>query len=365
MLNSSRMRFPLMLIALLAVLAAMWAGLQRLAWALPSLTPGLVTQHGPLMVGGFLGTLVSLERAVALGRPWTYLAPVSAALGAIAFLVGAPPVLGALLLVVSGAGLIGVFILILRRQPTLFNAVMLVGAVAWAIGNVLMLAGQAISILVYWWMAFLVLTVVGERLELSRLLRLRAVDRGLFLAALALFGAGVVVTVIAPDAGVRTAGAGMLGLALWLLRYDIARRTVRRGPHGLTRYIAACMLAGYGWLAIGGLLALLFGLQSGGPRYDAILHSVFLGFIFSMIFGHSPIILPAVLKVPVPFRPALYLPVALLHLSLALRVASDLLGLFTVRQWGGMLNVVAILAFLSLIAWGALSARRAVQEVAA
>ena len=44
----------------------------------------------------------------------------------------------------------------------------------------------------------------------------------------------------------------MLVLAVWLFRYDIARRTVLQS--GLTRFIALCLLAGYGWLAVGGVL---------------------------------------------------------------------------------------------------------------
>lgn len=40
-----------------------------------------------------------------------------------------------------------------------------------------------------------------------------------------------------------------------------------------------------------------------------------------MVFGHAAIIFPAVLKVKIPYHPAFYVPLALLHASLALRVA--------------------------------------------
>lgn len=49
------------------MLAGMWAGLVRLGWALPTVHLALPLAHGPLMVSGFLGTLISLERAMALG----------------------------------------------------------------------------------------------------------------------------------------------------------------------------------------------------------------------------------------------------------------------------------------------------------
>ena len=87
-------------------------------------------------------------------------------------------------------------------------------------------------------------------------------------------------------------GLALLLIALWLLRFDIARKTVRRT--GLTRFIALNLLIGYVWLVVSGLLMLIFGQQAAGPVYDAQLHTLFLGFVFGMIFGHTPVIFPAV-----------------------------------------------------------------------
>lgn len=39
-----------------------------------------------------------------------------------------------------------------------------------------------------------------------------------------------------------------------------------------------------------------------------------------MVFGHAPVILPAVLRVPLPYHPVLYLPLVLLHGALVLRI---------------------------------------------
>jgi hypothetical protein len=45
---------------------------------------------------------------------------------------------------------------------------------------------------------------------------------------------------LALDLGVRIVGGSLVALALWLLRYDIARRTIRRS--GVTRFIAPLIL---------------------------------------------------------------------------------------------------------------------------
>jgi hypothetical protein len=122
---------------------------------------------------------------------------------------------------------------------------------------------------------------------------------GSFLAALGLFVGGIILSSATFDAGVRVAGAGMVALALWLQRYDLARRTVRKT--GLTRFIAVALLAGYAWLFVGGMLALRFGGVMAGPAYDAMLHAVFVGFVISMVFGHAPVIFPALLRVSLPY----------------------------------------------------------------
>jgi hypothetical protein len=179
---------------------------------------------------------------------------------------------------------------------------------------------------------------------LGRVLRLSGLIQGAFGAIISLFLSGLLLSLFNLDGGVRLAGAAMILLALWLLRYDVARYTVRKS--GLTRFMAICLLTGYGWLGLSGLLSLFFGGVMAGFYYDAVLHAVFVGFVISMIFAHAPIIFPAIAGKAVPFRSVFYLHLALLHLSLLLRVSSDLIGWLPGRQWGGLFNVVAILLFM-------------------
>jgi hypothetical protein len=347
----STSRFPLLAVGLFSCLLALWGGLERLGWSFAG--DGFMAIHGPLMVGGFLGTVIGVERAVALRSSWAYLGPLGTALGALGLMVGLP---ASPLILAGSLGLAVMFIVIVRRQPDLSTVTMAIGAVLWVVGNSGWVLGWAVPYVVPWWSGFLLLTVAGERLELSRVLRLSATQRGAFVITEGIILAGVVMTLAAFDRGVRLYGVGMMALAWWLLRYDIARRTVRQT--GVTRYIAVCLLSAYGWLGFAGALTWYLGGLLAGFYYDAMLHAVFVGFVLAMIFGHAPIIFPAVLGRPVSYHPWLYLPLMGLHLSLGLRLAGDLAAWFPGRLWGGLLNAVIMLLFFVMLGGTLLRAGR-------
>jgi hypothetical protein len=65
-----------------------------------------------------------------------------------------------------------------------------------------------------------------------------------------------------------------------------------------------------------------------------------------MVFGHAPIIFPAVLRVAVPYHPTFYVPLALLHGSLLVRLAGDATGDFGWTRAGGLGNAVALATFI-------------------
>jgi hypothetical protein len=335
-------RFPLLALGMVALLTGLAAGLERLGWQL-SVQASLALLHGPLMIAGFFGTLISLERAVALDRRWAYAVPALSGLGAVLTLAGSQ-LAGPLLLTLGSLGLVGIFGVALRIQWASFLLVMAAGAVTLVVGSLAWLLGQPVPEVVPWWMAFLVLTIAGERLELSRMLLHGARVERWFLGIVGLYGLGLLSGFIRPSLAWHLTGAMLVLLAFWLLRYDVARHTVRQS--GLTRFIACCLLLGYGWLVVGGLLMLYHGQLVAGPGYDAALHAVFVGFVFSMVFGHAPIIFPSVLGVPVAYRPFFYVHLMLLHVSLLVRIIGDLAGLFAWRRWGGLLNAGAILLFL-------------------
>nr|WP_055501471.1 hypothetical protein [Nonomuraea pusilla] len=352
-------RLPFLAGAGLAGLAGLYGGLALLSGGLPA-AGRAAERHGPLMALGFLGTLIALERAVALRRRWGYLAPALGGLGTLALLAapaGSPAEpLGPLALTAAGGWLVAVYVVLLRRRPGPELVLQAAGAAAWYAAGMLWLAGRTVPDLAPWFAAFLVPTVAGERLELSRVAALPGqAARGLS-AACALLGAGAVASLWAAGPGWRACGAGMLATAAWLALRDVARHTVRGS--GLPRYAAACLLAGYGWLAVAGAFWLAAGLPASVLTYDAALHTLFLGFVMSMVFGHAPVILPAVLRVRLPYRPVLYAPLAALHAGLALRVAGDLTGGEAVRAAGGWIGAAAVLAFAGCAAYLALSSPR-------
>ena len=93
---------PWMALAVVALLAGLWAGLVLLGLPIPAGGTDLAEAHGPLMALAFLGTLIGVERAVALRRGWAYLCPVAAGVGGLATAAGAPLQIGPALLTVAG-----------------------------------------------------------------------------------------------------------------------------------------------------------------------------------------------------------------------------------------------------------------------
>ena len=349
-------RLPLLVLGMLSLLGGVLAGLARLDWAMPAPAANAAGWHGPLMISAFLGTVISLERAVALARGWAYLAPAAAGIGGVALLAGAPLLLTQVLAAAAAAILVAASAHVLQRLVAPFTVILAVAALCWLVGNAVWLAGWALHLAVPWWLAFLVLTIAGERLELNRFLPTPRAAQRLFFAIVGAILAGALTSLGEEDAGLALFAAGLLALALWLLRYDIARRNARQP--GLTGFIAHCLLAGYAWLALAGLLGLAGGFLPGHPWRDATLHAVGLGFVFSMIFGHAPIIFPAVMRVRIPWHPAFYLPLLVLHASLALRLFGSLDGQFALLSQGGMINAIALLLFILTLLASVLRGRK-------
>lgn len=329
----------------MALLLGLNAGLQRLDISAPISSGRIAGAHGTLLVLGFVGTVIALERAVALGRGWAFVSPALLGLGGIALIVPLPSGIGPALLLAGTLVLVALYIPLYQRQHDPSVAIQIVGAAMATGAALLVLREISFPVLLPWMAGFVVLTIVGERLELARIALLAPSAAPLLLTIVGAYSTATVLSLVLPRVGYPLLGASVLALVGWLAKFDIATKTIRSS--GLPRFTAACLLAGYAWLAVAGGIWLLSIHAPSGAAYDAVVHAVFLGFTLSMIMAHAPIILPAVLRRALPYTSAFYLPAALLQASLLIRVViGDGFDSAYARNFGGVLNVVAVLLFI-------------------
>lgn len=350
------MRSLLPILVAASLLAGIAGGLWRLGVALPFSTRQAwlghaALAHAALMICGFMGTLIGVERAVAVKLRAAWLAPLASALGGLCLLLGwhSP---GAWLLVGAAVAFTGVNVVVVRRQRADHTLLLLLSALAWLAGNLLFALRPGSGSALPWWFAFLVMTIAAERLEMTRLMRRRPGAQVSLHAVLAALLAGATVSVMSPYWGGLLYGGTMVALALWLGIFDIARRTVR--AQGLPRYMAVCLLGGYAWLAVAGVA--WAATAAGLPVRDLALHALGLGFIISMMMGHAPVILPAIARIKLQFSWIFYVPLAALHLSLLVRFGPGLADLST-RAAGAGLNALAIALFAGTVAAAAIAWR--------
>lgn len=332
-----------------ALLSALAGGLLRAGIATSAaegaLWPGRAAlMHAALMICCFMGTVIGIERAVAVKRRAAWLAPFASALAGPALLAGLD-VPARWLLVAAALVFTGVNVLVVHRQRAAHTVLLLAGALCWLAGNLLLALDWGTAAAPAWWFAFLVMTIAAERLEMTRMMRRRPGTQTALVAVLALMATGAAASTVAPVPGGVLYGVSLLLLALWLMRFDIARRTLF--TNGLARYMAVCLLGGYAWLAVAGVAWAASAL--GFPTRDAALHALGLGFVFSMMMGHAPVILPAIARVKVLFGAVFYLPLAALHLSLLARLGPGLVAPAW-RAQGSLFNVMSIALFAATVA---------------
>lgn len=347
-------RVALIALAGVSLMSGLNAGLLRLGVWAPVASDRVADLHGPVMVLGFMGTLISLERAQAMRNPLAYLVPALLGGGSLALLAGASTALGKLILLDGALGFVVLALALWRRAPLALVAAQALAALLLALAAGLWLVVDVATIIPLL-AGFVVVTIASERAELAQLtMGRRAVPTLLGLGSLLAVAAALSAAV--PAVGYRLFGLGCLLVALWLLRDDVGRRMIR--ADGLRRFNAAALLAGNFWLGVAGLIWLVGGQPTSSGAYDASIHGVFLGFGVSMIMAHAPIIFPAVLGRPLPYRPVMWLPLGLLNLGLIVRVAGDLAGHTAAYKTGGTLTVLAVLVFAVTMIGVVATARR-------
>ncbi|HWS57352.1 MAG TPA: hypothetical protein VN257_02345 [Actinotalea sp.] len=366
-------RLVLLVLVAAAALSGLDAALLRLGALAPVGSEPLAAAHGVLMVYGFLGTAIMLERAVALrsgggpGDAWGYAAPAASAVGTVALLAqvvglgsGGRFLPGAAWVIATGL-LVAVYGAVWRRQPSFAVLVQALGALAGLGGAALWVRGLEAASIVPWWATMLVLTIVGERLELARLGFLVHGTEARVLAESCAVLIALVATLVDPAVGYPLLGLALGVLVVDVASHDVARHTIR--TTGLTRLMAACMLAGYGWALVAALVWAVGGPALSGFRYDTVVHALTIGFALSMVVAHAPVIVPAIARRPLPYHPVLWVAAGLLHGGLLVRVLAGAREAEGLWRWGGTVGVVAVLVLLGAVVVQLATGRRSLVRV--
>lgn len=347
------------LLAALNLLAGASGGLARVGLPTPAAAIGV---HGAVMACGFFGTLIALERAVALRRLAGLIAPLAAGLGGVLAWATHSSLAAQLAWAVAASALVGLYLHAgFSRAWSLPLAVELCGALCWGAGTAAWAAGD-LAAGVTGWMAFLVLTIAAERRELTQMMRLPLRAQRLFVMVIALALASVAMGLTRTFGTTAGAGSDALWwtacalLAIWLLRWDIAPRQWRKP--GWLGHTAQCLSIGYLWLLAGALLGLA-GLAWPGGVTTLARHAVLLGFVFAMVFGHAPIILPALARVRPRYTPWARVPIWILSASLLLRAAALAAGSGPALALAGAAHALAIAGFAAAMLFGVLRAPQA------
>lgn len=350
-------RLPLLFLGFISLLFGMAGGLFRLGWPVSFISVEIIASHDALMVGGFLGTLISLERAVAFRQKWAYLAPLISAISALVIIFGGWLLLASVLMCIASLLLSLVTFMTMRHRPfTLYQLILLLGALSWCLASCLWLAGFSSVQLVPWWLGFLLFTIAGERLELSQVLPQSIKINSLFVFFVALYLIGGLGTTLAARWGMPLLSIALFLQTLCLLKNDIARYSIKQ--QGLIRYIGCCVLLGYMWLLTAGILGMAPIFTQSTISYDAFIHAIVIGFVFSMIFAHAPIIFPAIVKIRLPYHSFFYTSLIILNLSLLIRIYGDLTAMSALSRMGGILNVLAIAFFVVTMLFAAFRGRQ-------
>lgn len=334
-------RLPFVILAMLSLITGLLAGLQRIGWNLP--INNILPDHGAIMVGGFLGTLIILEKIIPLKRNILYVFPIISGASVVLFFIG-QPIYSVACLVFASAGLSIIFFIYWIREKSSIYFLMVAGAICWLTGNILLIIHNFYPVSLPWWMAFVLLIITAERLELMKFLPVSSNQKMIFIGMLLTFVTGCLISF--HGVGNYLAAFSLVGSSIWLMRHDVVALNLRKKD--LPRYVGVALLSGYFALLLSGTFLLILTEQPLG--YDIVVHSFFIGFVFSMIFAHGPIILPGVLGISAkPYHSIFFIWLAMLHGSWITRAISDITIDMQLRKYSGLISAIAIIGyFLSL-----------------
>ncbi len=293
-----------MLIGIISFIFAVVIGVWRIAltrgFVLPPI-PDFLPPHGNLMVGAFLGTLIIFERMFALPVKWLIWVPYTWGISAILIHLGYPPF--KILNIVSLLGW-GVHRFISYRTfKHLWNP--LVEFLSYGVLSVALfseggLAGSVESALAGF--SFVIAVIGVERIELT--LGFKKISAKIVYASLIIYLGISIINLFFYIIPLQIVGAILFLVCLGLIYNDSAviasfksllSKTAQTSLHKFSR---ETLTVAYLWLIFSSVSLILWN-QIQPMSKDIVFHSIGLGFIFTMILSHAPIVLGSTLaKMP-------------------------------------------------------------------
>lgn len=330
-----------------AILIGIWRIALTRGFILPSI-PEFLPPHGNLMIGAFLGTLIIFERMFALPVKWLIWTPyiwgISSALIHIDF-----PLFKILNIVALLGWGIHRFIAYKTFKHLLNPLIEFLSYVALSIALLSHggLAGSIESALAGF--SFAIAVIGAERIELTLGFN-RTSAKVLYLSLIVYLGISIINSLfyLIP---VQIVGIILLFVSIGLIYNDSVIIVYVKGfalaQGALHKFARETLIVAYLWLIFASISIILWN-QIQAVAKDVVFHSIGLGFIFTMILSHAPIVLGSTLgKMPkrIPSRILFYL----FQLMTIVRVFTDLFVTVSVELWSWAGWITGTLHFIFFI----------------
>lgn len=354
-ITSGKILWPyrgVMVLGALCFLIAISIGIWRVAvtrgFLLPTI-PESWPPHGEIMLGGFLASLIIFERMIALPIDSLIWVPYVYASSALMLHTGNPFARGIHLAALAG-WLLHRWIAYRkfhRWEKPLVESVAFI-----TLSSALMYPGGLLARpeVALQGLAFPIAVIAAERLEMSFLIK----KLGSRLVLSALIGWCLLWNLSTWRGIPNLPVMGVITLLLFasIAFYDTALRVSQKQTDGLHKFLKTALMLSYGWLSLGAIAMTASSKISSAIFKDVQFHLIGLGFIFTMILGHAPLILSSALS-KLPPKKAPMIPFLVFQTATLFRILGDfaLLKSASLWQWSGWISgLIHMISFFAYIA---------------